>query len=293
MTISIFTSMLKKLKAIVQFTKPGISRAQLITASIGYFLAKQNISFSNEYLSLILATYFYSAAACAANNFIERGLDSKMNRTRQRAMVTGEIRYLEAIVVIFLCLIIATYFVLNLSVETRIVSWLTVIIYVGIYTPLKRISWLNTHVGAIPGALPLLGGWMATETPIHLAVISLFFTLFAWQIPHFYALAIMYMDEYSKAGFRMLPNLDGGVVATKRQMILFSILMLISSMVPYLIGFLSIIYFVGVSTLSMVFLAFVIIGVKNLTKNARKLFVLSIIYLPLWFALIIIDIVMY
>ena len=184
-----------------------------------------------------------------------------------------------------------TFYVLKLNIETLIASLLTVVIYVCIYTPLKRVSWINTHVGAIPGALPLLGGWLATGTPIHLAVISLFFTLFCWQIPHFYALSIMYFEEYKSAGFRMLPNQKGGIQATKRQMLFFSILMALSSMYPFFIGFLSEIYFIGVCVLSVVFLRQIFRGLEDLENNAKKLFILSIIYLPLWFTLIIVDIV--
>ncbi len=291
MTINI-KGMIKKLKSYISFTKPGISRAQILTVSIGYFLAKQAIVFNIDFINLIIATYLFSASACGANNLIEKDYDAKMKRTQNRELVIGKISIAEAIAIILVTFVVAVFFVLKLNIETLVISLLTVVIYVFIYTPLKRISSINTYVGAIPGALPLLGGWVATNTPIHLAVISLFFTLFCWQIPHFYALSIMYFDEYKSAGFQMLPNQVGGMSATKRQMLYFSILMALSSMYPFFIGFLSEIYFLGVCILSVVFLRQVFKGMKNIENNAKKLFILSIIYLPLWFTLIIIDIVL-
>ena len=284
--------MIYKLRRYISFTKPGISRAQILTVSIGYFLAKQSIQLNWDYIYLIISTYCYSASACGANNLIEMSHDAKMNRTKNRGLVTGETNKKEAVLIIAITFVIATFFVLKINIETLMISLLTVLIYVGIYTPLKRYSWINTHVGAIPGALPLLGGWVATGTPLHVAVISLLFTLFCWQIPHFYALSIMYFDEYKDAGFRMLPNLKGGVEATRRQMVLFSFLMVLSSIYPFFIGYLSGVYCIGVIVLSIIFLSILIKGVQDLKKNAKKLFILSIIYLPLWFTLIIVDIIL-
>ncbi|MEK9727804.1 MAG: heme o synthase [Candidatus Margulisiibacteriota bacterium] len=291
MTIRINISMLKKIKNYISFTKPGISRAQILTVSIGYFLATQTLSINLTYFYLILATYLFSASACGANNLIEFKLDEKMNRTKKRELITGEISRNEAVIIIIFTFILATLFVLKINIFTLIISWATWFIYVAVYTPLKQYSWLNTYVGAIPGALPLIGGWVATGTPLHLAVLSLFFTLFCWQIPHFFALSILYFDDYKSAGFFMLPNQKGGIAATKRQMIFFSILMTLSSIYPFFIGFLSELYLVGVVSLSVVFNWFIFTGIKNLELNAKKLFILSIIYLPVWFAFIIIDIV--
>ncbi len=284
--------MFQKIKNYISFTKPGISRAQILTVSIGYFLAKQSIKVDWNYMHLIIATYCYSASACGANNLIEKNHDRDMNRTKSRELVTGKMSTIEAVVIIVLMFLLATFYVLKINMATLIISLMTVLIYVAIYTPLKRYSWINTHVGAIPGALPLIGGWFATGTPIHMSVISLFFTLFCWQIPHFYALSIMYFDDYKMAGFKMLPIQNGGIDATKRQMLFFSILMILSSIYPFFIGFLSEVYLIGVIILSGVFFKFILSGIRDLKKNAKKLFILSIIYLPVWFTLIILDIIL-
>ena len=173
---------------------------------------------------------------------------------------------------------------------TLITALSTVIIYVGLYTPLKKISWLNTPVGAIPGALPLLGGWFAAAAPLHISVVALFFTLFCWQIPHFYALSIMYYEDYKAADFKMLPLEKNGIPATKRQILFFTILMMISSLYPFFVGFLGHIYLIGILILSVVFFMQVVKSIKDLNAHAKKLFFLSIIYLPLWFSLILLDV---
>jgi heme o synthase len=286
---SLFVS---KLRLFFQVTKPGISRAQVLTVSIGYFLAKQSLSLDSVFFLLIVATYLLSSAACIANNLIETQYDAQMERTKHRALPAQVMTPIYGIVMMVLFFLSGLFFVSKINGITVCVSLLTVFIYVALYTPLKRLSWTNTLVGALPGALPLLGGWVATGTPIHLSVIALTFTLFSWQMPHFYALAIMYYDDYKVAGFKMLPIGDVAFRSTKRQVLLFTVLMVISSVCPYFIGFLSDVYFFGIIIVSFVFIFLVIRFLNEFNKiNARKLFFLSIIYLPLWFFLILLDII--
>jgi len=293
MPINIYNIMIQQMLNYVSFTKPGISRAQLLTVSIGYFLAIQSIDVTLSFLYLLLATYFFSASACGANNILEVKLDALMGRTKDRELVVNKLSLFEARAIVVTTFLVGLFFVLQINLLTLLVSLATVVIYVGVYTPLKRYSWLNTHVGALPGALPLLGGWVATGTPIHTVVVAFFFTLFCWQIPHFYALSIMYFDDYKAAGFKMLPNQEGGVAATKRQIIVFSFLMVATSFVPFLMRFLSGVYAVGMLMISLIFLWGMTQSVRDLKNNAKKLFILSIIYLPLWFTFIIVDILLH
>ena len=189
------------------------------------------------------------------------------------------------------CFAIGAFLLLSINWMVFAIALLTLVTYVWIYTPLKQVSWINTLVGAVPGALPLLGGWAASGTPFHLAGISLMFTLFCWQIPHFYALSIMYLEDYKRANFKMLPIEDNEFLATKRQIIIFSILMILASVYPFFVYFLSEVYFFGVVLISSMFLVGVIQAIKDLSKkNAKKLFILSIIYLPMWFLFILLDI---
>ena len=288
---NMFSKLSRKVKLYFYFTKPGISRAQILTVSIGYFLAKQSISFENPYIFLVLGTYLFSASACSLNNIIELEHDSKMNRTNNRELPQNLISLKEAWTIVFVCFSIAVYCVQKINLETLIVAVLTVVTYCYIYTPLKRLSWMNTLVGAVPGALPILGGWLATGTSLHISAFSLFFTLFSWQIPHFYALSIMHLEDYKVAGFKMLPIDDPNYRSTKRQILIFTILMIVSSIGPFLFGFLSEFYFFGVLVISCMFTILTIRFLNNFTKkNAKKLFILSIIYLPLWLLLVLVDI---
>ena len=236
---------------------------------------------------------FFSASACSLNNILEVEHDSLMNRTKDRELPNNKISFVEAWVIIIICFLIGTYFLLSVNIMTFLLAVLTFLTYCFIYTPLKRISWINTLVGAVPGALPIIGGWVATGTPMHIAAISVFFTLFSWQIPHFYALSIMYLDDYTSAGFKMLPIGDENYQSTRRQIIIFTFLMIVSSIGPFLYGFLSEIYLFGVLVLSGAFLVLTIKFIKDFTKkNAKKLFILSIIYLPLWLILVLVDIIL-
>lgn len=284
--------MIKKLRYYWSFTKPGISRAQILTVSIGYFLATQAIHITPIYGYLVVSTYLFSAAACGLNNILEVNFDRAMKRTQQRELVVQCMTKKEAWAVVMVTFVVASVLSLKINVLTFWISILTVGIYVGIYTPLKRVSWMNTYVGALPGALPLIGGWCAAGTPIHMAVIALFLALYCWQIPHFYALAIVYLDDYRAAGFKMLPLAIGGIPATKRQMVIFSVLMVIVSMYPVLAGFLGTVYWIGTVASGGIFLYYVSVSVGQLERHARKVFIISILYLPLWFLIIVADIIL-
>ena len=153
-----------------------------------------------------------------------------------------------------------------------------------VYTPLKRISWINTLVGAIPGALPVLGGWLATETPIHIAIIAVFFSLFSWQIPHFYALSIMYLNEYKNAGFKMLFGGKKNSYPAAIAIFTSSLMTLVSLVAYFYIDSLSL------STYSFVVVLFLGIWFTLKSVNlyqktndiaARKLMLASFLYLPL------------
>ena len=287
-----FFKFLTQFKKIIVITKPGITRAQVLTVSIGFFLANQSILLNLHYFYLVIGTYFVSSAACAANSMLEKDIDSKMNRTKNRPMPSNQVSTKTALILIVICLLVGLFLLQLINLSVLFVAVLTFITYVFVYTPMKKYSWLNTPIGAIPGALPLIGGWFAAGTPLHLAVISLFFTLFCWQIPHFYALSIMYYEDYKSANLKMLPLYKGGISATKRQIIFFTLLMAASSIYPFFIHFLGIQYLIGMVILSIVFIIYATKAIKDLKMNAKKLFILSIIYLPLWFILIIIDILL-
>ena len=174
---------------------------------------------------------------------------------------------------------------------TSFVSFLTIVSYLFIYTPSKlRTSW-NTIIGSFPGALPPVGGWTAATGEIKsIEPIVLFLILFCWQIPHFFSLAIIYKDDYKRAGFKMLPSISNNLDSTLFQIVFFIMALIASSIGIYLLNLTSFVYMLGAVLLGTIFLIYSAnILFEQSDEKIKKLFIFSIIYLPLLMLLIIID----
>jgi heme o synthase len=159
---------------------------------------------------------------------------------------------------------------------------LTVVTYVLIYTPLKRVTWTATLVGAVPGALPILAGWTAGGGGISAPGLALFGILFLWQMPHFYALAWIYREDYARGGFRMLTTLDPDGARTGRQIVLFGTLLLPVSLLPSLLGLTGGLYLAAALVLGLAFLGLgIAMALQRDDRRAMRLFLGSVAYLPL------------
>jgi len=286
------TSSSKSQFAIYQeLTKPRILIMQLVTVTIGYFLGGQGITSYLVLLSLLLGTGCVSAGAAMLNNYLEKDIDCLMDRTRNRALPNGLIapaRVLYHGILFVLCGLGVIIWQVNLL--TAFIALLTTFLYVLVYTPMKRLSWLNTSVGAIPGALPPLGGWAAATGQLDPGAWVLFFILFAWQHPHFYAIAWMYREDYQKAGFKMLPLFDPQGIKTTLHILFFSFFLLNVSLLPAKLGMSGPIYFFGVFLLGCILIA---VGIHfSLSKSriaAKQLLKATVYYLPLLLILIVAD----
>jgi protoheme IX farnesyltransferase len=182
------------------------------------------------------------------------------------------------------------YLAFAVNVLTSLLGAITLASYVFVYTPLKRVTWLNTAVGAVPGALPPLMGWAAARNELSGEGWALFAILFFWQIPHFLAIAWMYRDEYEKAGFVMLPSVDPEGFRTGRQAVSHTIGLLMVSLTPYLFRLADTIYLFGALALGIVFVVFAVQFSRQMTRQrARQLFFMSILYLPLLLGLMVFD----
>jgi protoheme IX farnesyltransferase len=182
------------------------------------------------------------------------------------------------------------YLTLMVNVLTGFLGAVTLASYLLIYTPLKRVTTLNTYVGAIPGALPPLMGWTAAANEISAAGWSLFAILFIWQLPHFMAIAWVYREDYARAGFKMLPIIDPEGSKTAAQAVCHAIGLIPVSLFPALLGVAGIVYFAGAFVLGLAFLFFAIQFSRYLTaERARHLFVASILYLPALLGLLVLD----
>lgn len=278
-------------QAWIELTKPGILKMVLVTTALGYVLAARSIPSVWILALTLLGTGFAAAGSAMLNNYLERTTDARMRRTRNRALPAGEVdaeHALAAGVGLVTAGVVLLAWQVNLL--TGFLVLLTAFLYVLVYTPLKRLTWLNTPVGAIPGALPTLVGWSAAADTLQPGAWVLFGILFAWQHPHFYAIAWMHRDDYREAGFRMLPVIDPSGRRVFRQAVGFSLLLLVISLGLYGLGLAGPLYLFGATAAGAGMLtASVLFWNAGTVQAARRVLLASIVYLPVMFALIVVD----
>ena len=281
-----------KIAAYVSLTKPRILTMVLIMSAAGYFLGAGGSLYPlDNFIIMILGTALSSGGAAVLNHYLERDCDELMHRTKKRPIPTGVITPEEALSFgIQLSLMGVILLAWQVNLLTGFLSLLTVFLYVLVYTPLKRVTWWNTAIGAIPGALPPVGGWTAATGHIDLGAWIIFLILFVWQHPHFYAIAWMYKEDYARGGFKMLPVVHPDGRSTFNQIIGFSIILIPLSLLPVLSGMAGSFYGGGMIVCGSVMLA---MGVKlaytRSVHDAKALLKASVIYLPLFFILILAD----
>jgi protoheme IX farnesyltransferase len=281
----------KSLSSYIELTKPRILSMVLVTTTIGYFLAARGIHPLGTLFLTLLGVGCATGGSAALNNYLERDVDGKMVRTRDRALPAGLIQPANALA-FGISLVLFGLFILVWAVNllTSFLVLLAAFLYVLVYTPMKRLTWLNTTFGAIPGAIPPLCGWAAATGRLDAGAWVLFLILFAWQHPHFYAIAWMFKDDYRDAGFKMLPVVDPSGVSTFRQTILFAILLVGVSVLPTMIGMTGRVYCIGALTMGLALLVVGVLFTRSKSfLDARRLLKASVIYLPLLLLLIIID----
>ena len=278
-------------KNLIELTKVRIGFLNCTTTIIGFYLGAQgNIDYL--FLSyLVIGTLLSSTGSSVMNNVFESESDKLMNRTKNRVLPTKKISINFAkflgISFIFSGLLILY---LKVNLLTCILSLLTIFSYLFLYTPLKRKSWLNTSVGAIPGAIPPLGGWTAATNSLDWGGIAVFLILFFWQHPHFYSIAYMYKEDYKNAGLKMLPVIDNGVKRTVLHIFLHALILIPISTLPFFLGFSGRVYFVGAYILSNIYMLLCLPFILEQNEdNARLIFKTSIYYFPLLLFLIVAD----
>lgn len=283
----------------IELLKPRITFLVIVTTYLGYYLGLrfnglmmvEYISFIT-FLNLVLGVFLTSSGSAILNQYIERDLDLKMDRTKSRPLPSKKIPPSHALCLgIFFCFFGIIYLYFFVNILTSIISILTIVSYLFIYTPSKlKTSW-NTIIGSFPGAFPPVGGWAAATGEIRSAEpIILFLILFCWQIPHFFSLAILYKDDYAKAGYKMLPSISENLDSTMFQIIFFTVALIVSTICIYLLKLTSVVYMIGAILLGLVFLFYSSsILFEQSNKKIKKLFLFSIIYLPLLILLILFD----
>lgn len=274
----------------IELTKPRITYLVLVTATLGYYLGGEGARL-RELLFFLIGIGMVTSGSSTLNNYLEREVDKKMELTKNRPIPSGRLEP-DAALSFGIFLTLTGLFILCLfsNLLTSFLCLLAAFLYILVYTPLKKVSWINTTMGAIPGAIPPLAGWTAATNQIEWGGITLFLILFLWQHPHFYAIAWMYKEDYKNAGFKMLSSVDSTGKHLFFQAVFFSILLIPISVLPTWIGLSGKIYFVGAIFLGFLFLRSSLQLMKNKTfESAKGLLKTSIIYLPLLLLLIIID----
>ncbi len=266
-----------------ELVKARLTLLVLLTTAVGYYLAAARPINPLGLFHAVFGTALAAAGAAALNQWWERRLDALMHRTKSRPIPAGRMLARDAL--IFGCLLSiggVVYLAFACNWLSALLAGATVAIYIFAYTPLKRVSTFNTLVGAFPGALPPVVGWAAASGRVDIGAWSLFAILFFWQLPHFFAIAWMYREDYARAGFEMISKDDASGARSASQAVLFCILLLLISGIPQFIGLVSAVYLAVELVLNgfFIFVAMRFLRTQQ-AVDARRLFLTSILYLPL------------
>jgi heme o synthase len=273
----------------VALTKPRLNFLVVATSAAGYYLGAASPIEPGAMIVAVAGTALVAGGAAVLNQLYERDTDALMRRTRMRPLPAGRVVPADA------GLFGAALSILGLALLAARANWLsaslaftTLLVYLAVYTPMKRRTPAATLVGAVPGALPALIGWTASHGSVAVGGAALFAIVFLWQIPHFMAIAWLYRDDYGKAGFPLLPVIEPNGVRAGRHAVAYAAALLPVALVPTLAGLAGIVYLVSSALLGVAFLALAArFWLQRTDAAARWLFFGSIVYLPLiWIVLV-------
>src|SRR5262245_19359381 len=275
----------------VALTKPRLNFLVVATSAAGYYLGAAGALDVAAMSEAVAGTALVAGGAAVLNQVYERDTDALMRRTRMRPLPAGRVVPADA------GLFGAALSLGGLALLAARTNWLaaglalaTILVYLAVYTPMKRRTSAATLVGAVPGALPALIGWTASHGTVAVGGAALFAIVFLWQIPHFMAIAWLYRDDYGKAGFPMLPVIEPEGRRAARQAVVYSAALLPVTLMPTLAGIAGVFYFGAALALSAALLALAIrFAVTRREGPARALFFGSIVYLPLVWIVMIAD----
>lgn len=271
--------------------KARLTALVVLTTLVGFYAGSPRGIDYALMIHAVLGTALVACGAAALNQLLERDHDRGMRRTEDRPLPSGRMTPDTVLIVGGLCTAAGLiYLALAVNLLTSLLGAVTWVSYLFVYTPLKRITTLNTVIGAIPGAIPPLMGWTAARGQIDLGGWALFAILFFWQLPHFLAIAWMYREDYERAGFVMLPVVDPDGARTGRQALSHCLGLLPVSLAPTVLNVTGVIYFFGAFVLGVIFAWSAFQFSRKLDRpSARRLFFVSIIYLPLLLGLLVFD----
>lgn len=287
------TPVLLKWSVLSQLIKARLTLMVLLTTLFGFYFGANGAIQYGLLLHTMMGTALLACGASALNQYLERDYDAKMHRTEGRPLPSNKIRPQTALIFGAITSIVGmAQLALAVDLLTSLLGAATLISYLFIYTPLKRVTTLNTIVGAIPGALPPLMGWTAGSGRGEIASegLALFGLLFFWQLPHFLAIAWLYREDYARAGFQMLPILDPTGERTGRYALAHTLGLLPVSLIPVALKMAGAVYLAGALICGLLFVYAAWGFSRELTaERARRLFFVSLVYLPAILGLMALD----
>ncbi len=279
------------MKNYIELTKPRITWLIVMSTAIGYYFGHSGPWSFWQIVHTLIGTALIASGTAALNQWYERAADGQMRRTQMRPLPAGRLRPSSAL---WFGIGLALAGGLELGFGT---NWLTaglgittLAIYLCVYTPLKQKTWWSTTIGAFPGAMPPLIGFAAAADKLTAEAWVLGAILFLWQFPHFYAIAWMYRDDYQRAGIQMLPVVEPDGESTARQILLYSVVLIPISLLPKWLGMTGNVYLIGALALGFWFLySGVQVSLDRTKLRARRVLLTSVVYLPVLYALMVLD----
>ncbi|OGX32892.1 MAG: protoheme IX farnesyltransferase, partial [Omnitrophica WOR_2 bacterium RIFCSPHIGHO2_12_FULL_64_13] len=280
-----------------ELTKPRVTMMALLTTAVGFLMGSTIYTDPATLIPTLIGAWLVGSGANALNQWAEHDADALMERTKIRPLPTGRLQPWQA------CTFGVTMAITGLAClwlfVNALATWCaltTLVIYVNVYTPMKRLSPLCTLIGAVPGALPPIIGWAAASGSLSLEAWVLCAILFLWQLPHFLAIAWVHRDDYRRAGFRMLSVVDPTGQSTARQMVVYGLALLVTSLFPAVLGAAGLLYVLAALSLGswLLWTAWQAVSplthaVKGSDRGAQRLFLASVGYLPLVLGIMVVD----
>ena len=281
-TIFAFYIMIENIKLFFEITKFRLSLLVALSSVFGFFISSSEVDI-NEVFILLVGGYLISSSSVINNQILEKDLDKMMNRTNKRPIPTGRISVYKSVIMSIFSMIIGLFLIsFYLNIYAALLSFISLILYSFVYTPMKKFGPIAVFIGAIPGALPPLIGWVASTGQITLEAIIIFSIQFIWQFPHFWAIAWMYDDDYKKVGFKLLPNNGEKNLKTAVNIMIYTLFLIPLGLLPTIFGITGIISGTVAVFLAIIFLAQTFKLINDYSReSAVKVMFSSFIYLPI------------
>lgn len=273
-----FSPLIAKARAYFILTKPEVNLLILMTTSAGYYLGLRGPFHFSGLLNTLIGTLLVASGTATLNQWMERVWDGEMRRTARRPLPSGRVSSPEAFIFgMLLSIAGGLYLAALVNRLSAVLAVSTLLSYLLIYTPLKRYTPLCTVLGAFPGAMPTLIGWAGASNAVTLPAMFLFAVLFLWQFPHFLAIALMYREDYERAGYRMLPHFDSDSRFTRGEIVFFTVVLVVTTLLPQ-----PGVFYSAAMTLAGGFLLFYSLHLAKASSkvSANRLLHASVIYLP-------------